>query len=87
MSVIDRNKRKVICLEVEGVCPRDYPDFCDAFFAYGVYADTGEILTNDELDELTEMHGDVVNEMAHDSFTGYCDDAYDRVRDAEYDFA
>lgn len=87
MNVIGRNNRLVINLEVEGVCPRDYPDFCDAFFTYGVYADTGEILTNDELDELTELNGDVVNEMAHGSFIGYCDNARDRMRDAEYDFA
>lgn len=87
MQVTDRNNRIVINLEVEGVCPRDYPDFCDAFFAYGVYADTGEVLTNDELDVLTEDNGDVINEMAHETFTGFCDDAYDRMRDAEYDFA
>ena len=87
MQVIDRNNRIVTNLEVEGVCPRDYPDFCDAFFAYGVYTDTGEILTSEELDVLTEDHGDVINEMAHETFTGFCDDAYDRMRDAEYDFA
>lgn len=87
MQVINHNGRVVTSLEVEGVCSRDYPDFCDAFFAYGVYADTGEILSNEELDELTDQNGDVVNQMAHESFTGSFDDAYDRIRDAELDFA
>ena len=86
-QAIGRNNRVVINLEVEGVIARDYPDFCDAFFAYGVYQDTGEILTSEELDELTDTNGDVINEMAHDSFTGYCDYEYDRMRDAEYDLA
>ena len=84
MQVVDRNNRIVVDLEVEGVCPRDYPDFCDAFFAYGVYADTGEILTNDELDQLTEDNGDVINMMAHGCYSDHGDAVYENMRDAEF---
>ena len=40
-------------LEVDGVDPSDYPDFCDAYFSYGEDIFGGE-LTEDELIELTE---------------------------------
>jgi hypothetical protein len=35
--------RKVVDVQIEDVDPRDYPDFCDAFFAYAVFEDTGEL--------------------------------------------
>jgi hypothetical protein len=53
-------------LEVENVDPRDYPDFCDAYFSYGEYAD-GTPLTDDELVELCDVAADTLNEMAYDS--------------------
>jgi hypothetical protein len=53
-------------LEVENVDPRDYPDFCDAYFSYAEYAD-GTPLTDDELIELGDVAGDTLNEMAYDS--------------------
>ena len=60
--------RKVVDVEVEGADSRDYPDFCDAYFSRAVFADTLEELTDDELIELTDTYGDVVNEMAFESF-------------------
>jgi len=59
--------KKVVDLEVDGVDSRDYPDFSDAYFSYACYED-GTKLTNDELNELTDLHGDVVNQMAFESF-------------------
>ena len=53
-------------LEVEGVDSGDYPDFCDAYFAYAEYED-GTPLTDDELIELTDRNGDIVHERAYDS--------------------
>lgn len=53
-------------LTVDGADSRDYPDFCDAFFSYGII--DGRELTEDELDELTDNHGDIVGEMAYESF-------------------
>lgn len=63
--IIFKGKR-VVDLEVDGVDGRDYPDFSDAYFSYACYED-GTELTDDELNELTESHSDVVNEMAFDS--------------------
>jgi len=63
--IIFKGKR-VVDLEVDGVDGRDYPDFADAYFSYGCYED-GTELTDDELNELTDSHGDIVNQMAFDS--------------------
>jgi hypothetical protein len=63
--IIFKGKR-VVDLEVDGVDGRDYPDFSDAYFSYACYED-GTELTDDELNELTESHSDIVNQMAFDS--------------------
>lgn len=63
--IIFKGKR-VVDLQVDGVDGRDYPDFADAYFSYGCYEDSTE-LTDDELNELTDSHGDIVNQMAFDS--------------------
>lgn len=55
-------------LEVDGVNSKDYPDFCDAFFSAGQFKQDGKELTTDQLDWLTDNHGDIVNEMAQESF-------------------
>jgi hypothetical protein len=62
------NGKKVVDLEVDGVDSRDYPDFSDAYFSDGYYED-GTPLTEDELNKLTDLAGDVVWEMAFDSLT------------------
>ena len=61
------NNRKVVNVEVDGVDPRDYPEFCDAYFSYAEYED-GTELTAGELDKLTEENYDVVNEMAFEAY-------------------
>jgi len=63
--IIFKGKR-VVDLQVDGVDGRDYPDFADAYFSYGCYED-GTELTDEELNELTDSHGDIVNQMAFDS--------------------
>ena len=60
------NGKNVVDLEVGGVDGSDYPDFSDAYFANGCYED-GTPLTDDELDKLTDLAGDVLWEMAFDS--------------------
>jgi len=60
------NGKKVVDLEVDGVVSGDYPDFCDAYFSSGCYED-GTPLTDDELEHLTILAGDVLFEMAFDS--------------------
>ena len=60
------NGKKVVDLEVDGVDSGDYPDFCDAYFSSGCYED-GTPLTDDELNQLTDLAGDVLFEMAFES--------------------
>ena len=60
------NGRTVINAEVDGVDNTDYPDFCDAYFCYAEFED-GTELTDEQLDQLTDENGDVVNEMAFES--------------------
>ena len=62
------NGKKVVDLEVDGVDSRDFPDFCDAYFSDGYYED-GTRLTEDELNKLTDLAGDVLWTMAFDSLT------------------
>jgi len=62
------NNRNVIDVEVDGVDPTDYPDFCDAYFCYAIWEDTEEELTDDELIKLTEECGDVLNKMAYEYY-------------------
>ena len=59
------NGKNVVDLEVDGVDPRDYPDFSDAYFSNGCYED-GTPLTDEELERLTELASDVLWEMAFD---------------------
>lgn len=62
------NNRNVVSAEVENVDPKDYPDFCDAYFCYAIWEDTKEQLTDEELMQLTFECGDSLNEMAHDYY-------------------
>ena len=59
------NGKNVVDLEVDGVDSSDYPDFSDAYFSNGSYED-GTPLTEDELNQLTDVAGDVLWEMAFD---------------------
>ena len=59
------NIENITGLEVDGVDPKDYPDFCDAFFYCGEI--DGRELTDDELDKLGEDYPEILNEMAYES--------------------
>jgi DNA-binding CsgD family transcriptional regulator len=52
-------------LEVDGVDPKDYPDFCDSFFSKGFLGDRE--MTDYELDELSEKFPETLSEMAYQS--------------------
>ncbi|HEY5688555.1 MAG TPA: hypothetical protein VIS27_09655 [Yeosuana sp.] len=54
-------------IEVDGVDTRDYPDFCDGYIASATWSDTLEPLTDDELDDLNQSHGQFVYECIYDS--------------------
>ncbi len=67
MKTLTLNNRNVIDGFVEGADPSDSPDFCDAYFSEAFYEDTGKRLTDDDLDQLALLHGDILNEMAFES--------------------
>lgn len=48
-------------IEIENVLMFDYPDFCDAFISYAETND-GKVLTDEELEELTENNPGFINE-------------------------
>ena len=66
MKIIYKN-REILDLSVGGVDVRDYPDFSDAHFVFGYWADTKEPLTEEELDELTDQEYEILYEMAYNS--------------------
>jgi hypothetical protein len=53
-------------LQVEGVDSRDYPDFSDAYISQASFTD-GTDLSEDEMNELNDQHGELANELAFDS--------------------
>ena len=68
-------KVKIGSLEIDGVDPRDYPDFCDAYFSYAEFEDDGSPLDDDQLTELSEQYSDVINVMANEGgYAGYDED-------------
>lgn len=64
---MELNGRKVVDVEVDGVDSRDYPDFSDTYISYAVFADTGEELTDEQLEQLMDENGDAVWELAFES--------------------
>lgn len=73
-------KIKSTSVQIDGVDSSDYPDFCDAYFCYAEFED-GEKLTDVELEELTDVFGDVINMMAFESMQGSAEDRYDYLND------
>jgi hypothetical protein len=53
-------------LEIDGVDPRDYPDFSDAYISHASFTD-GTDLSDEEMDQLNNEHGDLVYDLAYDS--------------------
>ena len=68
--------RTVVNVEIDGVDYRDYPDFCNAYFSYAEW-DNGTLLNDDDLEQLTQEHNDVVNEMACESMHETAESAHD----------
>ena len=68
MSILSLNNRPIdrSSLEIEGVDRSDYPDFVDTFFSFARFHQ-GRKLTDEELQQLTENEGELLNEMAINS--------------------
>jgi len=52
---------------LDDVYHADYPDFCDAYVSSASWKDTGVELSDFELEEYNNDHGDYVHELAHES--------------------
>jgi hypothetical protein len=63
-------------IEVDGVESWDRPDYADAYASAATFTD-GTALTDDELDELSDKHGDVINMRAHDMLESVASDMAD----------
>jgi len=73
------NGRQVKNAEVDGVEGDDYPDFSDAFFSYAEYED-GTPLSDEELEQLGDENGEMINQLAQDKFNDQADYDYDQDR-------
>jgi hypothetical protein len=73
------NGRDIKNAEVDGVDSSDYPDFCDAFFSYAEYED-GTPLSDEELEQLGDEHGEMINQLALDKCNDEADYDYDQDR-------
>ena len=65
---LNGRKVNIRSIEVDGVDGSDYPDFCDAYICYAEWEGTDIELTDDELEQLTNENGDIVHDLAHESF-------------------
>ena len=54
-------------ITVEGVDPRDYPDFVDALAGYAWHTVLNRELNDQELDYLTSNYPEVIHELAMES--------------------
>jgi len=73
------NGQKIKNAEVDGIDSNDYPDFCDAFFSYAEFED-GTPLSDDELEQLGDEHGDIINQLAHEQAADGADYDFDQDR-------
>jgi len=73
------NGRQIKNAEVDGVDSSDYPDFCDAFFSYAEYED-GTPLNDEELEQLGDENGMMINQLALDKCNDEADYDYDQDR-------
>jgi len=53
-------------IEIDGIDLKDWPDFCDAYISEARYTDTGEELTDSELEQLEDSLADQMNELVHE---------------------
>jgi hypothetical protein len=63
-------------IELDGVESWDRPDYADAYASAATFTD-GTPLSDDELEELTDKHGDIINMRAHDMLESVASDMAD----------
>ena len=63
------NINGLIDVQIDGICMDDYPDFVDAYVSFAI-DEEGNVLTDDQLDELAENNPEWLQEMVHDEIMG-----------------
>jgi hypothetical protein len=63
-------------IELDGVESDDYPKYSDAYAASAEFTD-GTPLADNELDELSDKHGDIINMVAHEMLESIASDMAD----------
>lgn len=58
------NEREVEIVSFGGIDMRDYPELCDAYIENARFTDTGEELTEEQIDTFHEMYKCDVNGLA-----------------------
>lgn len=66
MGTATLNGREVVDIEIDGIDMKDYPDFCDSFISGAHWEDTGEPLSDEELEQLND-DGELVYNLTIDS--------------------
>ena len=64
------NINGLIDVQIDGINMYDYPDFVDAYVSFAI-DEEGNILTDEQLDQLAEDYPEWVQEMAHDEIMGW----------------
>ena len=64
------NINGLIDVQIDGICMDDYPDFVDAYVSFAI-DEEGNVLTDDQLDELAENNPEWLQEMVHDEIMGW----------------
>lgn len=72
MKTLHLNNRKVIDAEIEVDSFRGFDDY-EAWFSSAMFEDTGELLSNDELDQLSDLYSEVIAEYAYESRVSIAD--------------
>jgi len=58
-----RKQRGITDIELSGIDPRDHPDYVDTHIAFARWEDTGEELTDTELEELNNDYDFVYRQI------------------------
>ena len=62
--------KEVVEIMIDGVDPKDAPDFCDAFICDATWADSGYPLDEMAIYRLQDQYPELVIEMAMESLYG-----------------
>jgi len=58
--------KNIAGIEMDGVDLKDYPHYTDAFIAHAVWKDSGQALSDAELEELNNNYQDFVHRHANE---------------------